>query len=70
MICPRSLMLQTRENSSLSAFLPLVIAGFTTAFILGVQWFVGIVFHREVSSNTNTSEKEHLHESSWFPPAV
>jgi hypothetical protein len=71
MICFRSLLLQTGESASLPVFLPLVIAGFTTAFILGVQWFVGAVFHREqVSSNTNPSEKEHLRESSSFPPAA
>ena len=71
MICFRSFLLQTHETTSLSVFLPLVIAGFTTAFILGVQWFVGAVSHGgQVSSNTNPSKKEHFHESSSCPPAA
>ena len=57
MICAQPFLVQTDERSSLSAFLPLAVAGFTTAFILGVQWLVGVFFHREqVPCNTNTSE--------------
>jgi len=43
------------------AFLPLVLAGFTTAVILSLQWFLGFISER-VSSITNPSQKEHLDE--------
>ena len=42
-------------------FLPLVLAGLTTAVILALQWFLGLISER-VSSTTNPSQKEHLHE--------
>jgi hypothetical protein len=34
-------------TESFWAFLPLALAGFTTAVIFGVQWFVGLFFEHD-----------------------
>jgi len=36
-------------------FLPLALAGFTTAFIFGVQWFVGLFSDRDQSFQQHQS---------------
>jgi len=38
-----SLELQMAGNDPLYVFLPLALAGFATAVIFGVQWFVGLL---------------------------
>ena len=43
------------------ALLPFVLAGLTTAVILSLQWFLGLISER-VSSITSPSQKEHLDE--------
>jgi hypothetical protein len=49
--------LQTLMSGSdpLYAFLPLALAGFTTAVILGVQWFVGPFSDRDQSFEQDQS---------------
>jgi len=37
------------------AFLPLALAGFTTAVILGVQWFIGLFSDRDQSLQQDQS---------------
>jgi hypothetical protein len=39
----------------LYAFLPLALAGFTTAVILGVQWFIGLFSDRDQSFEQDQS---------------
>jgi hypothetical protein len=43
------------ESDPLYAFLPLALAGFTTAVILGVQWFVGPFSDRDHSFEQDQS---------------
>jgi hypothetical protein len=55
-------------SDPLYAFLPLALAGFTTAVILGVQWFVGPFSDRDQSfSKTNPSQKEQINEANRSP---
>jgi len=50
-----SLELQMAGNDPLYVFLPLALAGFATAIIFGVQWFVGLFSGRGHGSQQHQS---------------
>jgi hypothetical protein len=55
-------------SDPLYAFLPLALAGFTTAVILGVQWFIGLFSDRDQSCQQDQSiSKGAINEANLSP---